>query len=148
MPSAYERKCERIERLTQKLVARSKVGIPIIVEGRKDEQSLRRLGIEGKIICMKSAGLGFFDFIEEIKPWKEVIVLTDFDEEGRELSSRLVKELLRIRIKADDLFWKELRGLGRSEIRSVEELADYVERLRLTVLSKAFALSERSKNET
>ncbi len=133
MPTADERKYERIDRLTRKLVARSKLGTPIIVEGRKDRLSLRRLGVEGEILCLKSSAMGFFDFLEEIKLWREVIILTDFDREGRELSSQLVRELSRVRVKTDDSFWRELRSLGRSEIRSVEELADYVERLRKTV---------------
>jgi len=133
LPTADERKYERIDRLTRKLVARSKLGTPIIVEGRRDRLSLRRLGVEGKILCLKSSAMGFFDFLEEIKLWREVIILTDFDREGRELSSQLVRELSRVRVKTDDSFWRELRSLGRSEIRSVEELADYVERLRKTV---------------
>ena len=133
MPSAYERKYQRIDRLTRKLITRSKLGTPIIVEGRKDKLSLRRLGVEGKILCVKSTGVGFFDFVERVKPWREAIILTDFDREGKELSSQLVKELSRIRIKADDSLWRELRSLGRSEIRSVEELANYLEKLKQAV---------------
>jgi len=128
--SAYKRKYERLDRLTRKLTTRSKLGTPIIVEGRKDELSLRHLGVEGKILCIKSSGVGFYDFVERLRSVREVIVLTDFDREGKELSSQLVKELLRIRVKADDSLWRELRSLGRSEIRSIEELADYIEKLR------------------
>ncbi len=133
MPSASERKYLRLDRLTRKLVDRSRLGTPIIVEGRKDELSLRRLGVEGKIFCIKSTGIGFFDFVEKMKTSREVIVLTDFDKKGRELSSQLIGELSRIRIKADDRLWRELRSLGRSDIRSVEELADYMNRLREAV---------------
>ena len=135
MPSAHERIYERMERLIQKLVAKSKLGMPIIVEGRKDERSLRRLGIEGNILCIKSAGVGFFDFIERVKPSREAIVLTDFDWEGKQLSLQLLKELTSNRIKADDSFRKQFRSLCRSEVRSVEELADYVERLRQIVVA-------------
>jgi 5S rRNA maturation endonuclease (ribonuclease M5) len=133
LPSAYERKYRRVDLLIQKLVTRSKLGTPIIVEGRKDEFSLRRLGVEGKILCIKSTGVGFFDFVEKVKPWREAIILTDFDREGKELSFQLAKELSRIRIKVDDSFWRELRSLGRSEIRSIEELADYSEKLKQAV---------------
>ena len=135
MPSAHERIYERMERLVQKLIAKSKLGMPIIVEGRKDERSLRRLGIEGNILCMKSAGVGFFDFIERVKPSREAIVLTDFDWEGKQLSLQLLKELTSNRIKADDSFRKQFRALCRSEVRSVEELADYMERLRQIVVA-------------
>jgi 5S rRNA maturation endonuclease (ribonuclease M5) len=133
LPSAYERRYRRVDRLIQELVTRSKLGTPIIVEGRKDEFSLRRLGVEGKILCIKSTGVGFFDFVEKVKPWREAIILTDFDREGKELSFQLAKELSRIRIKVDDSFWRELRSLGRSEIRSIEELADYSEKLKQAV---------------
>jgi len=124
-----------MERLIQKLIAKSKLGIPIIVEGRKDERSLRRLGIEGNILCMKSAGLGFFDFIERVKPSREAIILTDFDREGKQLSLQLLKGLSGNRIKVDDSFRRQFRSLCRSEVRSVEELADYMERLRQMVVA-------------
>ncbi len=130
MLSSYQRRYERIDRLTRILVTRSKLGTPIIVEGKKDELSLRRLGVEGIILCVKSSGVGFFDFIEKVNPSREAIILTDFDREGKELSSQLVRELTRIRVKADDSLWRQFRSLGRSEIRSVEELADFVEKLR------------------
>ncbi len=135
MLAAYERKYERIDRLTRKLLARSKLGTPIIVEGKNDELSLRRLGVEGRVLCVKSSGIGFFDFIEKVKPSREAIIFTDFDREGKELCSQLVRELTRIRVKADDSLWRQFRSLARSEIRSVEELADLVEKLRENVSS-------------
>jgi 5S rRNA maturation endonuclease (ribonuclease M5) len=124
-----------MERLTRKLITRSKLGTPIIVEGRRDKLSLRRLGVEGRIFCLKSAGIRFFDFVENVKSWREAIILTDFDREGKELSSQLVRELSRIRVRADDSFWRQLRSLGRSEIKSVEELADYMEKLRYAAVT-------------
>jgi 5S rRNA maturation endonuclease (ribonuclease M5) len=84
---------------------------------------------------MKSAGVGFFDFIERVKPSREAIVLTDFDLEGKQLSLQLLKELTSNRIKADDCFRKQFGALCRSEVRSVEELADYMERLRQIVVA-------------
>lgn len=135
MPSPQERIFERMERLIQRLIAKSKFGIPIIVEGRKDERSLRRLGVEGNILCMKSAGQGFFDFIEKVKPSREAIVLTDFDREGKHLSLQLLKELSSNRVKVDNSFRRQFGSLCRSDVRSVEELADYMERLRQMVVA-------------
>ena len=138
MNSALKRKSEKIDKLIQKLVSRSELGIPIIVEGRKDKVSLRRLGVRGEIYCIKSTGLKFLDFVEKISSKRETIILTDFDKEGKDLLFQHVRELTRIHTKADDSFWRQLKSLGRSEIRSVEELADYVNKLRLTNKQQSF----------
>lgn len=62
-------------------------GVPLIVEGRKDEVSLRRMGFSGPIITVSGARL--HEIAEESKG-KDVIVLTDFDEEGEKLAETIL----------------------------------------------------------
>jgi 5S rRNA maturation endonuclease (ribonuclease M5) len=128
--ASLRRKLEGIERTLSKVTARSQAGIPVIVEGRRDKEALRRLRVHGRIVCVKSTAEGFHDFAASLSRSREVTVLTDFDEEGARLAAKLIDELTHMRVKADLAIWKQLKALCRPEIRAVEELADYVEKLR------------------
>ena len=79
MNASLRRKFEDIEKTLNHIANNSKVGIPIIVEGKKDKEALRRLKILGIVICLKSSRNGFYDFTAKLADNKEVIVLTDFD---------------------------------------------------------------------
>ena len=95
-----------------------------------DLRSLRSLGVEGEIFCVKGSGAGFHDFINRFRKEKELIVMTDFDNEGRELSRTLTRELCHMRIKADSSIRSQMEGLVKSEIKGVEELAGYIEKVK------------------
>ncbi|MGQ9543295.1 MAG: hypothetical protein ACUVTM_04305 [Candidatus Bathyarchaeia archaeon] len=131
MNSSIRRKLEEVEKILKRLISQSESGIPIIVEGRRDEVALRRLKIQGEIICLKARGNCFRDFTANFIGKREVAILTDFDREGTRLAAKLVDELSHMRIKTDITAWKRLKALCRPEVRAVEELAGYVERLRV-----------------
>jgi len=131
--SSSERKLDRLTRLLKRLSDHSHRGTPIIVEGRKDEESLRKLGIEGPILCLKAEGKGLFEFLEGIDSVKRVIVLTDFDTEGKKLAKMLVSELSKRRIKVDDSMWKQVGALIRQDIHTVQELGNCIEGMRSQV---------------
>ncbi|MCX6660444.1 MAG: hypothetical protein NTX81_08745 [Candidatus Bathyarchaeota archaeon] len=69
--------------------------------------------------------------------------MTDFDGEGVRLAAKLIDEMSRMKVKVDLTIWKRLKALSRSEIRAVEELADYVEKLRLESASVHIRAIER-----
>jgi 5S rRNA maturation endonuclease (ribonuclease M5) len=70
--------------------------ILIIVEGKRDVRVLRNLGVEAPIIKTQSR-LSRFDMVENIASefGKEgqVLILTDYDKEGKEICSFIEKEL-------------------------------------------------------
>jgi 5S rRNA maturation endonuclease (ribonuclease M5) len=127
----YARKMDRATRIFEDLQEQSRNGVPIIVEGRRDEAALRKLGIQGTVYCLKATGEPRFRFIERLDGSKRVIVLTDFDREGGELGTWLYRELSHRGILADDQTWRKIRGLARTEVRSVEELPSFVRALEL-----------------
>ncbi len=131
--SAVERKHERINRLLENLIELSGRGVPIIVEGIRDRDCLRDLGVQGEVICVQSYGNGFNDFIQELSGQQGVVVLTDFDDEGEILAARLSQELMRVHVRVNQTIWKQLKDLARSDIRSVEELRGLLARLRVEV---------------
>ncbi|HEX9240315.1 MAG TPA: hypothetical protein VF910_06660, partial [Candidatus Bathyarchaeia archaeon] len=70
---------EETQRIIDELRTQSEAGVPIIVEGRRDEAALRRLGVTGKVHCLKARGESRHEFLDRLDGTKEAIVLTDFD---------------------------------------------------------------------
>lgn len=132
MSTNLEKTTERVLELLDRLINESAKGTLIIVEGRKDVDTLRKLGIEGHIISAKTRGKSVLDVLGEVEELgsREVVVLMDFDRRGRELTKRLVQGFERMRIKPNLVFWKELRRLVGREVKDIEGLASYIETLK------------------
>lgn len=106
-------------------------GKPLIVEGKRDVEALKKLAVEGKVITAK-AGKTFLELIAEIEETKakEVILLLDFDRRGKELTKNLRQHLEKTGIKLNVTFWLELLNLVGREVKDVEGLAAYMETLK------------------
>ena len=71
----------------------SKEGAIIIVEGKRDRDSLRSAGISGEIVYAREIeALAKRDGLSIFKG-KSFIILTDFDREGSEMASRISREI-------------------------------------------------------
>jgi len=123
---------EKIQKILEFLIEESLAGTLIIVEGKKDVEALRALGVKGRIISAKTGGKGCLDVISEVENTnrKEVILLLDFDRRGKELTINLKEHLKPIGIKLNLTFWKKLSGLVGTEVKDVEGLATYMETLK------------------
>lgn len=128
--SIDEKRLEKILKLIQIIALQCELGIPLIVEGRRDELALKQLGIDGKIFMVKSHGESLLTFLERLNGFKEVIILTDFDKEGDELASLIIDELSRKGIKVNNELRSKLKKLVNSEISSIEGLKCFFERLK------------------
>ncbi len=124
---------ERLQKLIERVYDEAEKGGIIVVEGSRDKESLRLMGIKGTILCLQSSRKNTFGFAEQLDGESNVIVLTDFDRQGVFLANRLARILISQKIHANLMFWRELRGLTRSELRSVEELPRLYERLQAEV---------------
>jgi len=133
--NAEERRFEAVIELISDIAARSRRGVPVIVEGPNDVKTLRKLGITGPIFCAKSRRLGLVDFLDSVAKHPEVIILTDFDKEGRALAWRLRRDLLQMQVKVNVEIWKQLKALGRSEMVGIENLGKYLDRLAASLLA-------------
>ena len=125
----YAWKMEETERIFDQLRLQSESGIAIIVEGRRDEAALRKLGVIGKIYCLKARGESRHDFLERLDGIDDAIVLTDFDREGKKLETWLYKELSQRGIRSDLRLWSRIKSLARADVRSVEELPSFMRSL-------------------
>jgi 5S rRNA maturation endonuclease (ribonuclease M5) len=127
----YAWKMEETERIVEELRVQSDAGVPIIVEGRRDEAALRRIGIAGRVYCLKARGEPRHEFLDRLDGTKQAIVFTDFDREGKKLETWLYKELSQRGVKSDLRLWIRMRSLARTEVRSVEELPSFIRTLEI-----------------
>ena len=131
MSTRLKEKEEKIQQVITKLAEESAKGKPIIVEGKKDEQALRILGVNGIIVTVKTGGKSFLEATAEIEKLgaREVILLLDFDRRGKEGTLRLQRNLERSKIKINVLFWRDLRALVGREMQCIESLTSYLSTL-------------------
>ena len=127
---------ERFHILMDQISYESSNGSTIVVEGQKDQKSLRSIGITGPILCLQSSRSNLVGFAENLTGKKRVIVLTDFDREGVSLAKKLSRMLTAQNLHVNMIWWTSLRELTRSEVRSIEELPNYHERLQIEALQK------------
>lgn len=132
MSTRLKEKAEQIQQILEQLAEESKSGKPVIVEGRKDEQALKSLGVTGKMVFAKKGLKTIIDVISEIedKCPKEVILMLDFDREGRELTEKLRNHMEKAGIKANIHYWIKLSSLTGREVKDVEGLATYMKTLK------------------
>jgi len=123
---------EKILHILECLAEESARGTPIIVEGKKDIETLRSLGVEGKTTTAKTGGKSLLDVISEVEKCRtrEIILLLDFDRHGREWTKRLKQQLEKTGIKANTTFWRELSSLLSREVKDIEGLTTYLATLK------------------
>jgi len=122
----YEKSLEDLEEALFELREENKT-VPIIVEGDKDIEALRKLDITGEIIRF-NVGLSIPDFCDMIsQKYKNIILLTDWDRKGGYLCSTIKKNLesrVGCNTRYREIFAK------RSMIRTLEGLPSWLETLR------------------
>ena len=131
MSAKFQERFDKIEQLLERLVVESTKDCPVVVEGKKDSQALKQLGIKGKIITAKTSGKSFLDVIVEIERQRcqRLVLLLDFDRRGEELTKRLTRHLETAQIKANTNYWKELRALVGGDLKDIEGLPTYLQTL-------------------
>ena len=131
MSTRIRQKQERLEYILEKLTEANQT-IPIIVEGKKDEETLRQLSITGTIINAKKGGQSLYTLTQAIiaKHPREVILLLDFDRRGKEATNYLKTQLERARIIPNLKYWAQIERTVGKEVKDIEGLASYMETLK------------------
>ncbi|MGD0203068.1 MAG: toprim domain-containing protein [Candidatus Bathyarchaeia archaeon] len=136
MSTHLKEKEEKIQRVITKLTEESAKEKLIVVEGKKDAQALRMLGVNGTILTVKTGGKSYLEATAEIEKLgaREVILLLDFDRRGREGTKCVRETLERAKIKVNIKFWHELQALVGREIQCIESLTAYLNTLQEKVM--------------
>jgi 5S rRNA maturation endonuclease (ribonuclease M5) len=125
----YLKSLEDLEKAIEELREENKK-TPIIVEGVKDIEALRKLGIAGEIIRY-NAGVSVANFCDVIsRKYKSIILLIDWDRKGGFLFSTLKKNLenrVSCNVKYREVFAKN------SMIRTIEGLPSWIKTLKMKV---------------
>jgi 2,5-diamino-6-(ribosylamino)-4(3H)-pyrimidinone 5'-phosphate reductase len=131
LSTRLKEKEEKILQILAALAEESAKGKPIVVEGKKDVDALRALGVTGTVLTVKTGGKSFLDAVSEIEQigMSEVILFLDFDRRGKEGTKRLKQSLERAKIKPNTKFWRELSALVGKEIQCIESLTAYMRTL-------------------
>ena len=99
-------------------------GLIVVVEGKRDELVLRSLGLKAPIVRTQS-GTPRPVFIDQLalatNQDRQVLILTDFDGEGRELCRTIEQELEIRRVKVLRRLRREIRK-AMGNWRCIEEL--------------------------
>jgi len=121
----YKKSLEETKKALNEVREENK-NIPIIVEGTKDINALRKLDITGKIIRV-NRGQSLSDFCDMIaRRYMAIILLLDWDRKGGRLCF-IIKKNLEGRVKCNTRY-RELFA-KKSTIRTVEGLPSWLETL-------------------
>lgn len=119
---------EGIQALLDELSSMSGTHI-ILVEGLKDVDSLRNVGVDGEFYCVQSGG-GPVKAAEHV--WhsgKQAVIMTDWDRRGGSLARSLRENLSALDVRYDDRIRRDLATLCRPYVKDVESVDAVVELL-------------------
>lgn len=125
MREEKEEVLEEVKKLVENLKLESDEGAVILVEGERDLQSLRELGIKGKIIKYRSVR-DLLKWSSE-NPMAKLIVLTDFDKEGIKIAERVCLALSGRVGSIDTSYMKKLSIVKRFGIHELKDIKMIVE---------------------
>lgn len=123
---------ETFEKLVETIgeLAETNGRVPVVVEGERDVRSLRALGLTGEIVTV-NRGSSVFHLCETLAAdHREVVILTDWDVRGGRLARLLRDGLAANGVKSNDDFRARIAAACQKEIKAVEDLHRYVERIR------------------
>jgi len=120
---------ELLEELILELREQSDTGAIIIVEGRKDVESLRSLGIKGELRLSSQQPL--FDLTEQLsRCGKSIVLLTDWDRKGGMVARKIRDYFQAYGITPNMDIRARIGFLVKKRIKDIESLGSYIEKLR------------------
>ncbi len=101
----------------------SKKNSIVVVEGKKDETALLKIGFSGKV-CQFHSFKGLAKFADSVSNYKRLIILLDSDRKGAYLTKRILSQLEH-RTTVDLSFRKKLTAITKGKVRHIEDLSLY-----------------------
>ena len=98
-------------------------GILIIVEGSKDKITLEKFGLTNIVVLN---GKDIWNRLEGLTA-KEVLILTDFDKQGKKLYGKITKDLEQLHISVDKQYREFFQK--KTKLSQIEGIDTYIENL-------------------
>ena len=139
MLNRLKEKEEKIQQVLEELREELARGVPVVVEGKNDIETLHALGIEGNIVTVKTGGKSFLDISTELEQSKvtQVILLLDFDRRGKQGTNRLRHCLEHAGIRVNLEFWRAVMHLVGRDVQCIEGLETYLTNLQTKLAAHA-----------
>ena len=115
---------QALERLNNLLGELETLVDVVIVEGPRDLEALRQLGFRGEISLFSQVGVLDADFIDAAsREHGSVVILTDFDEEGRKIDLALSEGFERRAVRVEKGLRREMgRIMAAIGVYAIESL--------------------------
>ena len=124
----------RLSLIVEELSSCVEQGMPILIEGKKDEEALKELGITGNIIKVSGSGLKLFEIAEKAtESSSKVIILTDFDKKGDILAKKLSEDIQSLGSHPDLSIRKNIMKITKKYIKDIESLPRHIKNLELEI---------------
>jgi 5S rRNA maturation endonuclease (ribonuclease M5) len=123
------RDLERAHKELNELLDKIEYLVPIVVvEGPRDAEALRQIGFKGRIELFSRVNLSESDFIDSLATVAaSVVILTDFDSEGRRINRNLIRLFERRGVRVEVGLRREFgRLMAELGIHTIESLDDVV----------------------
>jgi len=131
----YVQLSEDLDRVLDDLIEKNRTA-PIIVEGAYDRRALEQLGVLGDIRVL-NRGNSVLALCETIaREYREAIILTDWDVRGGRIARHLRDALTASGVRYDDALRARLTILCRKDIKDVESLSRFAERVTAIAASR------------
>jgi 5S rRNA maturation endonuclease (ribonuclease M5) len=116
---------EEIEEIIEKIKEEiEEQKIIIIVEGKKDKAALEQFGITQIIILNGKDIWNRLEAVAQEHRGKEVLILSDFDNEGKKLYGKISKDLERLGMKINKRYREFFQK--RTKLSHIEGIATYM----------------------
>ena len=103
----------------------SKKNSIVVVEGKRDEEALKKLGFSGRI-CQFHSFKGLSKFVDSMPRYNSLILLLDSDRKGSYLTKRIISQLQH-QMKVDLSFRRKLVAITKGKVRHIENLTLYAD---------------------
>lgn len=128
---------ERYERLLEVMeeISETNLHTPVIVEGKRDAEALRELGLTGDIIAYNT-GMPSHEFCEAMADnHPRVVLLMDWDSTGQRLQAMLSRKL-QGHWEEHERFRRLLRVLCQKEVKDIEGIPGLIRRLEANAIAR------------
>jgi len=95
----------------------------LIVEGKNDEKALKSLGLNNIIKINRKPLYKVAEEAARAKS-KEIVILTDFDREGRALAAKLSRLFIPRKVRINRRLRKKIMEFGKTEIENLRNLKE------------------------
>lgn len=124
------KRLEKVLEIVEELRSLAQAGAIIVVEGAKDRRAMETLGIMQGIETLAGQET-LLNFSERLaQSGDHIILMTDWDRTGTNIADTLAKHLRPSGCVVDHEMRRKLSKLVRKDIKDIESLASYIERMK------------------